>query len=353
MSQDPPSTLLTPLAFVFPKDEQWVIDAPILLKTALRAPASPGVKHAAALFAQEYVRRIIAHCALSIKIPTIVGADLAVGRNLTRLFAPSLRSRVSAVDPRRSRWSAVVAYFEPILGSWPPDVAFGMERAAVSSLRWQVYMFALACKHKCEVLLSPQKVLDLANYIESAPHLSSESRARLAVIESLFASYVAGPSLPCLRFYSRSPGYALIERLDEILEDAYLLEASQLRRFLGFRQNIASVTRDLRRVLNHIVRYRSWAKGALRVATESTFSAAPLSSLPELAAPLLAGASVSAPTLLPFDATTFADGTYYKLEPFKALRETIMFAATPPDWVLIPANPPRAPAPLADGWPPR
>jgi hypothetical protein len=59
------------------------------------------------------------------------------------------------------------------------------------------------------------------------------------------------------------------ERISEILEDAYLIEASRLRLFFGIQPNIASLKRDLRKILTFIVRRRSWARRALGVALQA------------------------------------------------------------------------------------
>ena len=57
----------------------------------------------------------------------------------------------------------------------------------------------------------------------------------------------------------------LIERIDEILEDAYLLEASKLRMFFSPGANWAALRRDLRILLSWVIRNRGWAKNAFRL----------------------------------------------------------------------------------------
>ena len=53
------------------------------------------------------------------------------------------------------------------------------------------------------------------------------------------------------------------------MEDAYILEASRLRRFLGVKQNIISIKRDLRLILSHICKKRAWAKGLVEIGSST------------------------------------------------------------------------------------
>ncbi len=72
------------------------------------------------------------------------------------------------------------------------------------------------------------------------------------------------------------PGFEIVadnsfsfhERLEEILEDAYLAEAASMRQFLSFEANRAAIRRNLRRLLTWVARHRPWAKGVLTVAQQ-------------------------------------------------------------------------------------
>jgi hypothetical protein len=77
--------------------------------------------------------------------------------------------------------------------------------------------------------------------------------------------------VPGLSFVPGSLAARICERLDDIMADAYLLEASYLRKLFGLRQNIASVRRDLRSLTSFIAKNRPWAKGIVKVAWQTGF----------------------------------------------------------------------------------
>src|ERR1041384_4680400 len=75
--------------------------------------------------------------------------------------------------------------------------------------------------------------------------VASLARARLATIAGLFSSLRAGQGdIPSLSVIPTGKAGILTERVHELAEDAYLLEASAVRRFLGLGSNIAALRRD-------------------------------------------------------------------------------------------------------------
>jgi hypothetical protein len=73
-----------------------------------------------------------------------------------------------------------------------------------------------------------------------------------------------------------------MQRVDEMLGDAHLLETSHLRKKLCLSRNKAAVRRDLVRVLNFIRNHSSWARGVTRIGTELLRLPNVLEAVPEL-----------------------------------------------------------------------
>jgi len=115
-------------------------------------------------------------------------------------------------------------------------------------------------------------MLELIRRLENVP-LSGEARIRLSLIKGLAVCFERQDGIPAL---VRRPHLVagLSERIDEILEDAYLLEASRIRTFFSPGANWAALRRDLRRVLAWVARNRSWARDAVRPG-EQLFCASP------------------------------------------------------------------------------
>jgi hypothetical protein len=201
-----------------------------------------------------YLRRMLSRCALRIHVPYNSGQDMPKPQQLKPLLAPTIRKTIRFVDRSDRYWNAVVAYLKPLSRALPDD-------QRVSSLAWHLYLLILATKYDSEVVLPPKTTLTLVNAIESSDGLDSEARARIALVAGLFRSFSRPVEGHTLRFLPNVPTFAISERIAEILEDAYLLEASRLRRLLGVKENITSVQRDLRQLLSFIQKKRSWAKG--------------------------------------------------------------------------------------------
>jgi hypothetical protein len=105
------------------------------------------------------------------------------------------------------------------------------------------------------------------------PVISAESRARLATIEGLLRSLVPA-SIPA--FNVRAPvDVSFTYRVAEVIDDAHCLEASALRVFFSAASNRRAITRDLRKLLQLVLRGRHWARASLALGKHlvSPFSA--------------------------------------------------------------------------------
>ena len=156
-------------------------------------------------------------------------------------------------DRRSSIFNAIVRYLDPIDDSENHSHARDL-------IIWQMYCLILAVKKGCECPFDVQGLKIAIQTIRSKPKLSGEAKARLACIEGIVNSFEP-VQVPGLRVMLPSNETLLLERVDEILNDAYLLEASFLRRFFGYSANKQAIKRDLSKVLKIITGNRSWARG--------------------------------------------------------------------------------------------
>jgi len=223
---------------------------------------------------EEYLRRMIGACACSVSIPAPNPKMWTTPRHLKSLLVPTLRKRMRFVDRRHTIWADLQAYLLPVFEDLPADDAKRKLPAPVGPRRslheviWALYMITLASQHHCEVVLSPNEVIAIIDQLIKSKHLSTESKSRLSVVRGIFALYSHSLKVPGFSFITKAPRISLRERLDEILADAYLLEASHLRRFLGLNANAKAIQRDLRKLIKFIVNNRPWAKGILSASTQ-------------------------------------------------------------------------------------
>jgi len=133
----------------------------------------------------------------------------------------------------------------------PPE---GVEPEA--ALWGQIGAEVLAARYKGEAVLSPEQFIAYTTELDESPSTSAEGRARLARLAGLIQLFDTSQTVPSLRVRPDVGPQDVSHRIAEILEDAYLLEASHLRRTFGLKQNIASVRRDLRKLLEFITKNR-------------------------------------------------------------------------------------------------
>ena len=234
-----------------------------------------------------YIRRMLEACAHSVRVPAYGGAMWASPRRLKSPLCASSKRRLKFVDRRHSVWTAIYHYLHPVSQeiaetSSQNQIRRPFKISVLEDVAWGLYMLALATRDHCDVRLDPKTVILSIDCIADGP-LSSESRTRLSTIRGIFGLFSHVWDVPGFRCIAL-PGVTLRDRIDDIMEDAYFLEASRLRRFLGVRANVVSVKRDLGKLLRFIVRSRPWAKGVL----QAVASAVPLPKTPsEISAKLL------------------------------------------------------------------
>lgn len=205
-----------------------------------------------------YVRRMVSHCAVRIHIPYTPSERWLRPRKIKSLLSQSSAKYIHFVDQRRRIWNAVLAFLKPLSN------VVG-DNDTLSRLAWNLYLVTLASQYKAEVVLSPKRTLSWIGQLDQLSELDAECHARLAILAGMINCFEEQADGPCLRFLPNATRVPISERLEEILEDAYLLEASRLRRLLGVKQNVASIKRDLRKVLSHICNKSNWAKGLLAI----------------------------------------------------------------------------------------
>ena len=249
----------------------------VALRSALYAmagqtkPASDWYDDSAlAATVEVHVRYLLSECAHRAMQPAFERNALAAPARLRKLLPRSLGERTRFLDTEGRLWGNVLKYLEPICH----DLAAHkrghscMYVSALNDTAWGFYMLALATRCHSEVLLSPGEVVKSTEVLLGYDGISSEGKARLAIIRGVFALYTPTVDVPVLACCAGS-STPLAERVDEILEDAYLLEASHIRRFLGLESNVASMRRHLRQVLTFITKHRKWATGVVALSSQA------------------------------------------------------------------------------------
>lgn len=222
---------------------------------------------------ESYVRQMVAQFALEIRIPILKGSPLNKGQAIKNMMSPSLRKRLIMVDCRKTIWSAVETYIKPLRqdiqsDGWDGDAS---PHGMLSRFTWGVYIMILGNKAGADVPINPRQMMKLSEALSSLSGLNAESRGRLAVMRGIFAAYRDTDTFQGLSFVPGLLAGQISERMDEMIEDAYFLEASHLRRLFGLRQNLTSVRRDLRLLTRFIAKKSPWARGITQVASQIGF----------------------------------------------------------------------------------
>ena len=240
-----------------------------------------------------YIRRMIEACACTLCIPAHDRSMWAAPQRLKSLLSPSNRKRLKFLDHRQTIWADIQKYLRPVandiqlkkirantlqrmkfneLQSFKSNKLLKIDEPAIVSLLnktvWDLYLLSIATKNGCETPLSPIRTIQRVNNLMKCDLLSSESKSRLSIVRGLFSLFGDVQEVPGFRYIAEEPHQSLRSRLDEIIEDAYLLEASHLRRFLGIKTNVKSIKRDLRKLVNFIAKNRSWAKGVFAATSQ-------------------------------------------------------------------------------------
>jgi hypothetical protein len=259
---------------------------------------------------EEYVRRMIGSCAFRVSIPALDNKMWAAPNMLKSQLSPTNRKRIQFVDRGQAIWNDLQAYLHPIFDDLlilePMTSKEQSLKILLYNLMWDIYILALASRHHCEAVLSPAEVLIKIDTLIRNNQLSSESLSRLSVLRGLFALYSNSQDIPGFCYIGHSAQAPLSERLDEIFEDAYLLEASHLRRFLGFKANTKAIKRDLRNIIKFIVKNRPWAKGILAATTQTAMlSDIPGNPVASILQAILSSKGFDLPNPLLIDPTTY------------------------------------------------
>ncbi|MFZ2634274.1 MAG: hypothetical protein WA081_17810 [Desulfosalsimonadaceae bacterium] len=256
---------------------------------------------------EEHIRTMVTSCAWKIHIPAHTNSCWATPSHLKSLLTPTFRKRVNFIDKQNSNWKTVLNYFKPMIEDVPLDRSpgcqpfYGDPLLLLGRIASDFYNIVLATRHSCEVSLSPQRTLHMIRFLLSSHciwALSAESRNRLTTIEGIFSLFTKKEEIPgfvCIPLKD----YSFSERINEIMEDADLLQASELRRFFGLKSNVASIKRDMRIILKFISK-KGWVKGALNVSSQLCLLPTETGALIDKligAIPTL-GSDISAPVLL-------------------------------------------------------
>ena len=212
---------------------------------------------------EAYACEMISNCAVNITLPSY--SPLSATTDLKRALSPSIRRRVRFADGRNSLWKAVKHYFFSLREQErvkPTSTKLGA--GLIGDLEWGIYQLIIASRQGAEALVSIDDLLLILDVLRKDLALSGEVGARLAVIEGVLRSFERRLEIPGLCVYRSATGVSLRERLEEVVEDAYLLEASYLRRHFGLGANLASLRRDLRKLTKYISANRPWAKGLIK-----------------------------------------------------------------------------------------
>lgn len=233
---------------------------------------------------ETYFRKMISSCALQVLIPAYDHSLWGSSKRIKSVLSPSVKKRLSFVDYRQSIWACIEDYLRCVHEELPISDSSNTKDALQNAfafsngkqtlqeelfrLAWDLYMLILAAKYQCEVPLDPEETRSCIVTLLKCESLSRESKARLSLVGGIFAAYSRKTDIPAFHVLPTATQRALRERLDELLEDAYLLEASSLKRFLSLKSNVTSIKRDLRKLIKFIVKNRKWAQGLLGAASQ-------------------------------------------------------------------------------------
>jgi len=199
------------------------------------------------------LRQMISNCAHRIFTPVIYKKYI----QLKNLMPPSIRKKIIFIDKRDTIWHAVIKYLQPIYECLPTD------SSNADFLSWYLYCLILATKKGAELPFNSEHFEDVTYCIREQNNLSREANARLCNIEGVFKMFSISDSISSFKILPRIDRFSISERIEEIISDAYLLEASYLRRFLSISSNKAAIKRDLTKIIRFILGNRKWAKKIL------------------------------------------------------------------------------------------
>lgn len=209
---------------------------------------------------ETYVLEMVANCASKLYLPHFKPSQLSLTGINKRNITKTLQSKISFLDTRQSLLLAIMRYLKPVIIKNTSPAGEYETRQLV----WNLYLLILGARTHSEVVVSPKEQLQIIQSIKTESTLSSEAKARLAVIEGVYRSYSKPEKIPGFKFYPS--GQSLYERLEDIVDDANLMEASTIRRLFSLRSNYAKLRKSLRQLTNFIATHSAWAKGIVKAA---------------------------------------------------------------------------------------
>ena len=219
-----------------------------------------------------YLRKMLSACATSIYFPAHQRDSWTHPRRLRSLLSPLAKTKLRFVDTKSIIWKSITKYFEPLVRDFKLEDENKNKQSydLFNKVAWDLYRLALSVRNQTELHLEPKNTLSTIKDLSQNNALKRESLLRLSVIEGIFALFSKKDDISGFRFIL-GPRHNIRDRIDEILADAYLCEASALRRFFSFKTGVAGTKRDLKKLLHFIARERKWAKGILKVVSQVTF----------------------------------------------------------------------------------
>lgn len=227
-------------------------------------PASSGGKYLRNSM-EAYFRYMLANSASKIYIAS--GSLAKRPRSLVSLFSPTIRKKIIFADPKDQVWNSVTHYLEPVINDVKQNISDQGEYS-MNELINDLYFLALAHKCRAETFVNPTLAVRHAERLVESVALGPEALARVAVITGIFQLYACPLDVAILKIAPEANAFSVSERIEEIMEDAYLLEASYLRRMIGLEENVAAFRRDLRKLISFITRHRPWARGLVGAASQ-------------------------------------------------------------------------------------
>ncbi|HDH13023.1 MAG TPA: hypothetical protein ENG83_12635 [Nitrospirae bacterium] len=218
-----------------------------------------------------YIRQMLSSNTLSLSIPSTYLPKTLGKEKFKKVLAKSLFKRIKFIDNKHSTWDAIKKYHNPIIEDIK-DIKQNnpnerTPKSLVDELIAHVYSISLSIKRKSPAIIPPDSMEELIERL-NAYSLGSESKARLTVLNGISNCFEKKEDIPVL-VCRPNLAIPLADRIDEIMEDAYLLEVSKLRTFLSLESNWVSIKRDIRKILNFIIKNRSWAKNIVQIGTQT------------------------------------------------------------------------------------
>ena len=219
-----------------------------------------------------YLQSMLGACACSVSIPAYGRSMWATPSQIKSVLSESTAKRLKFVDRNHGMWKASEQYLKPVHDDLKKELSGLIYEHRIenqlSRIVWDFYLLLLATRESAEVPMLPSRTLTAINSLKKEPGLGSESLARLSIIKGIFTLFSKTDGIPAFHCVARR-NQPLRERLDEILDDAYLLDASRMRRFFGIQANTRAIKRDLRKLVAFIAKSRPWAKDTVVAATQT------------------------------------------------------------------------------------